>query len=44
MMKVGIYHGKNSVGIEERPIPGVGPKDGLVRFLPVEFVGQILIS
>ncbi|WP_249923506.1 zinc-dependent alcohol dehydrogenase [Paenibacillus odorifer] len=33
MMKVGIYHGKNSVGIEERPIPEVGPKDVLVRIL-----------
>jgi len=33
MMKVGIYHGQNSVGIEERPIPQVGPKDALVRIL-----------
>ncbi|MBY3620734.1 zinc-binding dehydrogenase [Acinetobacter sp. CUI P1] len=32
-MKVGIYHGQNSVGIEERPIPQVGPKDALVRIL-----------
>ncbi|WP_313636882.1 zinc-binding dehydrogenase [Paenibacillus sp.] len=33
MMKVGIYHGQNSVGIEERPMPQVGPKDALVRIL-----------
>lgn len=33
MMKVGIYHGQNSVGVEERPIPKVGPNDALVRIL-----------
>ncbi|WP_405176580.1 zinc-binding dehydrogenase [Paenibacillus sp. FSL H8-0261] len=33
MMKVGIYHGQNSVGIEERPMPQVGAKDALVRIL-----------
>lgn len=33
MMKVGIYHGKNHVGVEERPMPEVGPKDALVRIL-----------
>lgn len=33
MMKVGIYHGQNSVGIEERPMPQVGKKDALVRIL-----------
>jgi 2-desacetyl-2-hydroxyethyl bacteriochlorophyllide A dehydrogenase len=33
MMKVGIYHGQNSVGIEERPIPQVGAKDALIRIL-----------
>ncbi|WP_231573445.1 zinc-binding dehydrogenase [Paenibacillus sp. FSL H7-0737] len=33
MMKVGIYHGQNSVGIEKRPIPQVGEKDALVRIL-----------
>ncbi|WP_440962264.1 zinc-dependent alcohol dehydrogenase [Paenibacillus nitricinens] len=32
-MKVGIYHGQNSVGIEERPIPQVGAKDALIRIL-----------
>ncbi|AIQ23882.1 zinc-dependent dehydrogenase [Paenibacillus sp. FSL H7-0737] len=32
-MKVGIYHGQNSVGIEKRPIPQVGEKDALVRIL-----------
>ncbi|MEK4295425.1 zinc-dependent alcohol dehydrogenase [Paenibacillus sp. FSL R5-0914] len=33
MMKVGIYHSQNSVGIEERPMPQVGAKDALVRIL-----------
>lgn len=33
LMKVGIYHWKNHVGVEERPIPEVGPKDALVRIL-----------
>lgn len=33
MMKVGIYHGQNSVGVEERPMPQVGAKDVLVRIL-----------
>lgn len=33
MMKVGIYHGQNHVGVEERPIPEVGSKDALVRVL-----------
>ncbi|WP_262495503.1 zinc-dependent alcohol dehydrogenase [Paenibacillus sp. B2(2019)] len=33
MMKVGIYHGQNCVGIEERPMPQVGAKDALVRIL-----------
>ena len=31
MMKVGIYLGQNHVGVEERPVPEVGPKD---RFDP----------
>lgn len=30
-MKVGIYHGKQEVRIEERPIPTVGPSDVLIR-------------
>lgn len=33
MMKVGIYHAQNSVGIEGRPMPQVGAKDALVRIL-----------
>jgi len=32
-MKVGIYHGKQDVRVEERPIPSVGPKDVLIRNL-----------
>nr|WP_212120066.1 alcohol dehydrogenase catalytic domain-containing protein [Niallia circulans] len=32
-MRVGIYHGQNKVGVEERPIPKVGPKDVLLRTL-----------
>ncbi|KOS68670.1 zinc-dependent dehydrogenase [Lysinibacillus contaminans] len=32
-MKVGIYHGQNHVGVEERPMPKVGPTDALVRVL-----------
>lgn len=32
-MKVGIYHGQNHVGIEERPMPKVGPTDALIRIL-----------
>lgn len=33
MMKVGVYHGKNDVRVEERPIPKIGPKDVLIRNL-----------
>lgn len=33
MMKVGIYLGQNHVGVEERPVPEVGPKDALIRIL-----------
>ena len=32
-MKVGIYHGKQDVRVEERPIPSVGSKDVLIRNL-----------
>ncbi|MFJ7736196.1 zinc-binding dehydrogenase [Lysinibacillus sp. NPDC097287] len=32
-MKVGIYHGQNQVGVEERPMPKVGPTDALIRIL-----------
>ncbi|WP_019242821.1 MULTISPECIES: zinc-dependent alcohol dehydrogenase [Bacillus] len=32
-MKVGIYHGKQDVRVEERSIPKVGPKDVLIRNL-----------
>lgn len=33
MIKAGIYHGKQDVRVEERPMPSVGPKDALVRIL-----------
>lgn len=32
-MKVGIYLGQNQVGVEERPMPKVGPTDALIRIL-----------
>lgn len=32
-MKVGIYYGQNHVGVEERPMPKVGPTDALIRIL-----------
>lgn len=33
MNKVGIYHGKQDVRVEEREIPQIGPKDVLLRVL-----------
>lgn len=33
MNKVGIYHGKQDVRVEEKEIPAIGPKDALVRVL-----------
>ncbi|WP_353625697.1 zinc-binding dehydrogenase [Bacillus sp. JCM 19041] len=33
MMKVGIYNGQNDIGVEERPVPKIGPTDALIRVL-----------
>jgi len=39
-MKCGIYYGIENVGIEERPIPQIGPEDALIKVLRAGICGS----